>query len=100
MGEEEHNPLAQWEDLEVIKQAEIAAKQVVRAESSLHSILPDHLCRRKYLRSKPNMYAYILTSLIAFLNRNSECGQRPLGSQPDGHLWSGKSQSTGSRLRR
>ena len=30
MGEEEYNPLAQWEDLEVIKQAEIAAKQVVR----------------------------------------------------------------------
>ena len=36
MGEEEYNPLAQWEDLEVVKQAEIAAKQVVRAESSLH----------------------------------------------------------------
>jgi len=30
MGEEEYNPLAQWEDLDVIKQAEIAAKQVVR----------------------------------------------------------------------
>lgn len=30
MGEEEYNPLAQWEDLEVVKQAEIAAKQVVR----------------------------------------------------------------------
>lgn len=30
MGEE-YNPLAQWEDLEVVKQAEIAAKQVVRA---------------------------------------------------------------------
>ena len=29
MGEEEYNPLAQWEDLEVLKQAEIAAKQVV-----------------------------------------------------------------------
>jgi hypothetical protein len=29
MGDEEHNPLAQWEDLEVKKQAEIAAKQVV-----------------------------------------------------------------------
>ncbi|PVF97099.1 putative PRP16-RNA-dependent ATPase [Serendipita vermifera] len=28
MGDEEHNPLAQWEDLEVKKQAEIAAKQV------------------------------------------------------------------------
>ena len=29
MGDEEHNPLAQWEDLEAKKQAEIAAKQVV-----------------------------------------------------------------------
>lgn len=28
MGDEEHNPLAQWEDLEVKKQAEIATKQV------------------------------------------------------------------------
>ncbi|KAG8761183.1 DEAH-box RNA helicase prp16 [Serendipita sp. 396] len=28
MGDEEHNPLAQWEDLETKKQAEIAAKQV------------------------------------------------------------------------
>ena len=31
MGDEEHNPLAQWEDLEVKKQAEIATKQVVRS---------------------------------------------------------------------
>lgn len=30
MGDEEHNPLAQWEDLEVKKQAEISVKQVVR----------------------------------------------------------------------
>jgi hypothetical protein len=29
MGDEEHNPLAQWEDLESKKDAEIAAKQVV-----------------------------------------------------------------------
>jgi len=33
MGDEEHNPLAQWEDLEAKKQAEIAAKQVVGAPS-------------------------------------------------------------------
>ena len=36
MGEEEYNPLAQWEDLDVIKQAEIAAKQVVRAILSVY----------------------------------------------------------------
>lgn len=36
MGDEEHNPLAQYEDLAAIKQAEIAKKQVVRA----HSLLP------------------------------------------------------------
>lgn len=35
MGEEEYNPLAQWEDLDVIKQAEIAAKQVVRVILSI-----------------------------------------------------------------
>lgn len=29
MGDEEHNPLAQWEDLETKKDAEIAVKQVV-----------------------------------------------------------------------
>ena len=36
MGGEWYNPLAQWEDLEVIKQAEIAGKQVVRAKFSHH----------------------------------------------------------------
>lgn len=33
MGDEEHNPLAQYEDLAAIKQAEIAKKQVVRIHS-------------------------------------------------------------------
>jgi len=36
MGEAEYNPLAQWEDLKVLKQAEIAAKQVVRAILSVY----------------------------------------------------------------
>ena len=30
MGDEEHNPLAQYEDLTALKQAEIVTKQVVR----------------------------------------------------------------------
>jgi hypothetical protein len=34
VGDEEHNPLAQYEDLSILKQAEIATKQTV---SVLHS---------------------------------------------------------------
>jgi len=30
-GDEEHNPLAQYEDLSILKQAEIATKQTVSA---------------------------------------------------------------------
>jgi hypothetical protein len=100
MGEEEYNPLAQWEDLEVIKQAEIAAKQVVRACSLIFRYYLTVYAEENICEASPICMPSFQPSIGAFLTRNSERGQRPLGSQPNGHLWSGQSQSTGPRLRR
>lgn len=55
MGDEEHNPLAQYEDLAAIKQAEIAKKQVVRAHSLFLKWYISYIpCRRRSRRGKHN----------------------------------------------
>jgi pre-mRNA-splicing factor ATP-dependent RNA helicase DHX38/PRP16 len=62
-GDEEHNPLSQYEDLGALREAEIAHKQTV---GSL--LFTRHLRRRldtvhsaKFLRSKPNTYDWPFT---------------------------------------
>jgi hypothetical protein len=62
-GDEESNPLAQYEDLFSIKQAEISHKQVVRNSVLLSFSLPAKLYyRRKYRPNKRNMYVYKTTA--------------------------------------
>ncbi|KAF9456689.1 hypothetical protein BDZ94DRAFT_1241351 [Collybia nuda] len=54
-GDEEHNPLAQYEDLNALKQAEIATKQVVRVSINKNVFLELTVYRKKYLRDKRNI---------------------------------------------
>lgn len=53
-GDEEHNPLAQYEDLSVIKEAEIATKARVSPESFQRSIILTSKRRRK---SRPGRHS-------------------------------------------
>jgi hypothetical protein len=56
-GDDEHNPLAQYEDLGVLKQAEIATKQVVRLTSIVVIIWTLITLRReKFRQSKLNTF--------------------------------------------
>lgn len=55
-GDEEHNPLAQYEDLSLLKQAEIATKQTVYSFIVCDSSYTDPtLSRKKYPLGKHNM---------------------------------------------
>lgn len=54
-GDEEHNPLAQYEDLSTLKQAEIATKQVVSPLPSEHSSGTNTINRGKFQHDRPNM---------------------------------------------
>ena len=61
-GDEENNPLAQYEDLSSQKEAEIANKQVVSAGSDwvVYSINPFvSNCRGRYRPDRHNMYVFL-----------------------------------------
>jgi hypothetical protein len=66
-GDEENNPLAQYEDLSALKSAEIATKQVVSYSQCW--LISDSKCiiySGKYRRGRPNMYVKLVSS--------SDCG--------------------------
>lgn len=46
-GDEEHNPLAQYEDLSALKEAEIATKQVVSVIFTMYLPLTDTYLQKK-----------------------------------------------------
>lgn len=83
-GDDDYNPLAQYEDLSAIKNAEIARKQTVcrpfRSASNLilmFSFAEKNLGSSGSIRARdPFIYVLALTLLL-------ECGQRSLGSQPN-----------------
>lgn len=56
-GDEENNPLAQYEDLSALKQAEIATKQVVSAFTVSSNVLSltGRLYSARFQRNRPNM---------------------------------------------
>ena len=54
-GDEEHNPLSQYEDLAATKQAEIASKQIVRSSLPCKLFALKVCCRKRFLRDKHNM---------------------------------------------
>lgn len=55
-GDEENNPLAQWDDLEQLKQAELQKKQVVCINPNLFMSCLIRFCfRKKFLLAKRNM---------------------------------------------
>jgi hypothetical protein len=54
VGDEEHNPLAQYEDLTMVKQAEIAKRPAVRPLSMAVLRIQLTASIRKYLLNKPN----------------------------------------------
>jgi hypothetical protein len=82
MGDEEHNPLAQWEDLEVKKQAEIAAKQVVSylllcIQMLMSGSIEKNICKTSSICTSENQF-FLMFKLVTLA---PECRQRPLGSQ-------------------
>jgi pre-mRNA-splicing factor ATP-dependent RNA helicase DHX38/PRP16 len=54
-GDEEHNPLSQYEDLAATKDAEIASKQIVRLPLLCRVSLLQLFFRRRFLQGKHNM---------------------------------------------
>ena len=54
-GDEEHNPLSQYEDLAATKEAEIASKQIVRLLLPCKLLVLKVFCRKRFLRDKHNM---------------------------------------------
>jgi len=54
-GNEEHNPLSQYEDLAATKDAEIASKQIVRSSLLCKLFVLKVCCRKRFLRDKHNM---------------------------------------------
>lgn len=67
MGDEEHNPLAQYEDLMIVKQAEIAKRLPVRPMTivGVHVWLTSP---RKFLLNKHNTSVHLLFSPDQILN--------------------------------
>jgi pre-mRNA-splicing factor ATP-dependent RNA helicase DHX38/PRP16 len=62
-GDEEHNPLAQYEDLNLLKQAEMVSKQVVRFSRVALWHDANFVSRRRYLRGRHNTYVTILAKI-------------------------------------
>jgi hypothetical protein len=59
-GDDEHNPLAQYEDLSALKQAEIATKQVVSLTPFSGTVwILITFCRERFRQSKLNTFVGI-----------------------------------------
>ena len=84
MGEEEYNPLSQYDDLAAVKEEQLAKKQVKKISAR----------QAQYVRTPSAMP---LTP--SFLHFTVECGQRLVGSQSDGHVWGRNAQGDRPRLR-
>lgn len=54
-GDEKHNPLAQYENLGFIKEAEIATKAKASPGFTLRSMSLISGCRRRFPRDRPSM---------------------------------------------
>lgn len=55
-GDEDYNPLAQYEDLAVLKDAEIATKQTVCLSMQFQCAIAHKKYRRRFLLGKHNMW--------------------------------------------
>jgi hypothetical protein len=99
-GDEEHNPLAMYDDLEPKKQAELEKKQVVSWSLNTHyPCKHDSLfLRKRFQRDRRNMYVLCPCVVAYVLTAPSERGQRPLGSQPHGYVWCCNQKGGGSGL--
>ena len=86
VGDEEYNPLAQYDDLAAVKEEQMAKKQVKKISARQ----AQYVRATSFYRSVPSVFQLTEASL--------ECGQRPVGGQPDGNLWSRDAQGDRSRL--
>ena len=75
VGDEEYNPLAQYDDLAAVKEEQMAKKQVKKISAR----------QAQYVRASsfPLSVLYVLANGGASL----ECGQRSVGGQSDGYFW-------------
>lgn len=102
-GDEEHNPLAQYQDLSSLKEAEVANRQVVsvirRPCMVTHGLTFHFGATEEDLGEAGSIcMCFKMIRPDASLCYHTERRQRPLGSESNVDIWGCHSQSCGSRL--